>query len=142
MRQEDSMITSKKWKQVHERMKTLGISENDLTEKFIIGFGRGGQKRQKTASCVYLQHVPTGIDVKCQQDRLRENNRYYARRRLCKKIEAVFLKEKSEQQKEIEKIRRQKRRRSRRAKQKILEEKHHRAEIKEKRKSPSYDKDE
>ena len=41
------------------------------------------------------------------------------------------------QQQAIEKIRRQKRKRSARAKQKILKEKHHRAEIKEFRKKPT-----
>src|SRR6185436_10588305 len=48
--------------------KTLGIHESDLIEKFILGSGKGGQKVNKTSSCVYLKHIPTGIEVKCQQD--------------------------------------------------------------------------
>jgi len=133
------MIQQKKWEQLRQKMKMLNIFEDDLTERFIIGSGRGGQKLQKTASCVYLRHHPTGIEVKCQQDRSREKNRYYARQRLCGKIEALLLREKSERQQAIEKIRQQKKRRSRRAKQKILDEKHHRADVKETRKKPDHD---
>lgn len=131
-----TMVTSKKWQQLHHQMENLEIFEADLKEKFIIGSGRGGQKLQKTASCVYLQHLPSGIEIKCQDTRSRENNRYYARRRLCEKIEEAVLKEKSARQQAMEKIRRQKRRRSRRAKQKILDEKHHRTAIKQTRKKP------
>lgn len=131
------MITSKKQKQLYEKMRLLGIREEDFIEKYIIGSGRGGQKLQKTASCVYLQHIPTGIEIKCQQTRSRESNRYYARQRLCEKIDELLNREKSEKQREIEKIRHQKRKRSRRAKQKILEDKHHRSALKETRKKSS-----
>lgn len=135
------MIKPEKWEQLHQRMKSLDISETDFVEKFIVGSGRGGQKLHKTSSCVYLIHVPTGIATKCQQDRSRENNRYYARQRLCEKIEILKLQEKSKKQQDIEKIRRQKRRRSSRAKQKILQQKHHRSETKEIRKKPKPDED-
>ena len=122
-------------------MTRLQIAEEDLIEKFITGSGRGGQKLHKTASTVYLQHVPSGIQIKCQDTRSQEENRYYARKRLCEKIEEIQLGEKSKQQQLIEKIRRQKRRRSRRSQQKILEEKQHRAQLKQTRKSPQQDND-
>jgi len=67
-------------------MKQLGIDEDDLIEKFILGSGKGGQKVNKTSSCVYLKHLPTGIEVKCQQGRSRELNRYVARYELCEKF--------------------------------------------------------
>jgi protein subunit release factor B len=118
-------------------MQQLGISENDLIEKFIIGTGHGGQKLQKTASCVYLKHIPTGIEIKCQKSRMRDENRFHARRRLVDKIEEQFFEEKSQRQQEAEKIRRQKRRRSRRSKLKMLEEKSQRSEIKKLRRQPS-----
>ena len=116
------------------RMERLGIKEEDLVEKFILGSGSGGQKINKTSSCVYLKHLPTGIEVKCQKDRSRELNRFLARRELCEKIEETVLKEKSKKRQEIEKIRRQKRRRSRKAQEKILATKKHRSEIKNLRK--------
>ena len=116
-----------------DKMSKLGIREEDLIEKFILGSGSGGQKINKTSSCVYLKHLPTGIEVKCQRDRSRELNRLFARRELCDKIEELVLKEKSKKQQAIEKIRRQKRKRSKRAQEKILESKRHHSEIKKMR---------
>ena len=84
--------------QLVERMESLGIREGDLVEKFILGSGKGGQKINKTSSCVYLKHIPTGIEIKCQRERSRELNRLYARRDLCEKIEERISTEKSERQ--------------------------------------------
>ncbi len=133
------MISSNKWQKLRERMTELNIEESDIQEKFILGSGHGGQKIQKTASCVYLKHIPTGMEIKCQDSRLRDQNRYFARRRLCEKIDEKINAEKSEKQQAYEKIRRQKRKRSRRAKQKILNEKHQRATTKNMRKPPGED---
>ncbi len=133
------MISTKKWQQLKIHMLELGISDADLQEKFIIGSGHGGQKLQKTASTVYLKHEPTGIEIKCQESRLRDDNRFYARRRLCEKIEEIVLAKKSKHQQEMEKIRRQKRRRSRRAKQKMLDDKKQRSDVKALRKPPTND---
>lgn len=115
-------------------MEKLGILEADLTEKFIRGSGSGGQKINKTSSCVYLLHKPSGIEVKCQRERSQALNRFFARRELCEKLAEKIAGEKSKRQKEREKIRRQKRRRSRRAKEKMLEKKHQQAEKKVRRK--------
>ncbi len=120
------------------RMEKLAIKEDDLVEKFILGSGSGGQKINKTSSCVYLKHLPTGLEIKCQRDRSRELNRYYARRDLCEKIERDILKQKTEKDYEIAKIRRQKKRRSRKTQLKILEEKRAHSEKKKRRSSPSH----
>jgi protein subunit release factor B len=117
-------------------MEILGIHEDDLIEKFILGSGKGGQKVNKTSSCVYLKHIPTGIEVKCQQDRSRELNRYIARRELCDRFESQINKVKSQKQHQMEKVRRQKRRRSRRSKDKMLSNKKHQGEKKNLRQSP------
>lgn len=106
-----------------QKMETLGIKETDIQEKFIRSSGSGGQKVNKTSSCVYLKHLPTGIEIKCQQERSQTLNRFFARRILTEKIENILLKEKSTQQKQIAKIRKQKQKRSKRAKEKILKEK-------------------
>ncbi len=118
-----SMITDEKWEKLKERMKALGILEQNLDEHFIRGSGSGGQKINKTSSCVQLVHRPGGIEIRCQQTRSQADNRYWARRELCERIEEKVLGEKSAKQQAIEKIRRQKRRRSRRAKAKMLDEK-------------------
>ena len=101
-----TMLT--KEEDLHLRMQRLKIKDSDLVEKFILGSGSGGQKINKTSSCVYLKHLPTGIEVKCQKSRSRELNRVYARRELCEKLEELLFQEKSKKQQAIEKIRRQK----------------------------------
>ncbi len=111
----------------------LGIDESDLQERFIRSRGAGGQHVNKTSTCVYLKHLPSGIEVKAQQARSQNLNRFFARRILAEKIEAIVLKEKSTQQKRIAKIRKQKRRRSKKAKEKMMKLKKERAQIKKMR---------
>ncbi|OGT32616.1 MAG: peptide chain release factor 1 [Gammaproteobacteria bacterium RIFCSPHIGHO2_02_FULL_39_13] len=130
------MITPKKWQQLYRCMTTLGIRKEDLVEKFILGSGSGGQKINKTSSCVSLKHIPSGMVVKCQEGRSREMNRYTARQRLCEKIDQQIHQEKSEAQQLIQKIRQQKKRRSRKLKKKILADKRHRSVCKQTRKKP------
>jgi len=112
-----------KEKSLQEAMVRLGVREEDIAERFIRAQGPGGQNVNKVSTCVYLRHLPTGIEVKCQQERSQAQNRYRARQILLKKIECAILGKLSEEQKRIEKIRRQKRKRSRRAKLKVLEAK-------------------
>ncbi len=117
------MITQEKWEKLQARMDKLEISEADLSENFIRASGSGGQKVNKTSSCVHLIHKPSRIEVKCTQSRLQGSNRFFARRDLCDKFEEKILGIKTKKRQEQEKIRRQKRRRSRRAKNKMLDEK-------------------
>jgi len=80
-------VRPEKETQLAERMARLGIREADLTEQFIKGSGKGGQKINKTSSCVYLLHRPTGIEIKCQRERSQSLNRFFARRELCDRVE-------------------------------------------------------
>lgn len=129
------MVSSGKEKALLKRMEELGISEDDIVEKFIRAQGKGGQKINKTSICVYLKHVPTGIEVKAQKDRSQALNRFMARRMLADKIEEELLGRESKKQQAIEKIRRQKRKRSKRAKEKVLRDKKIQSGKKELRKS-------
>lgn len=122
--------------QLTERMASLGIFEADLEESFVRGSGPGGQKVNKTSSCVYLKHLPTGIEVKCQRTRSREQNRRLARQELCNRLEEQILGRESARKKEQAKIRKQKQRRSRRVQVKILESKRSRGTLKKLRKPP------
>jgi len=119
------------------KMASLGVKEADLEEKFIRSSGKGGQKVNKTSSCVYLKHRPTGIEVKCQKGRSQALNRFLARRILINKIESLKLGRESEERRKIEKIRRQKRKRSKRAKEKMLRYKKMRSEKKKLRRPPA-----
>lgn len=114
-------VSPEKEKALEARMGRLGVSEGDLRETFIRSSGPGGQKVNKSSSCVYLVHLPTGLSVKCQQERSQAMNRFLARRLLLDRIERLQRGVIEAKKQRIEKIKRQKRRRSRRAKEKTLE---------------------
>ena len=133
------MIKKETWEALYKRMQKLEIEEDSLIERFILGSGSGGQKINKTHSCVHLKHLSSGLEVRCQKTRYRSDNRYHARARLCDKLEEQIFQKKSKKQQEIEKIRRQKRKRSKRSKEKMLKEKHKRSETKQLRTRPLQD---
>lgn len=122
---------------IEERMRSLGIKKADLHESFVRSSGPGGQNVNKVSTCVVLKHIPSGIEVKCQEDRSQAMNRFLARRILVEKLETKLFKKKSEAEKKRWKIKKQKKRRNRRAKENVLQEKHHRSEKKALRKKIS-----
>lgn len=101
------------------RMRALNIREEDLEETFIRSSGPGGQNVNKTATCVYLKHRPTGTEVKIQRERSQALNRFLARRILADRIEEKTRGLPSEEVRIHERIRRQKHRRSRRSRKKL-----------------------
>jgi protein subunit release factor B len=109
-------VTQRKQEELEARMSALGLREADIKEKYVRSSGPGGQNVNKTASCVYLKHVGSGLEVKMQRERSQGLNRYYARKRLCELIEQEKLGAKSPAAKRAEKIRKQKKRRRRRSK--------------------------
>lgn len=82
-------VSEEKNRWLKEKMEALGIHEKDLLEKFVRSSGKGGQKVNKTSTCVYLKYVPTGIEVKCMKDRSQSINRFLARRELIEKMAAL-----------------------------------------------------
>jgi len=126
-------ISPEKELALRERMERLGVLESDLRETFIRSSGPGGQKVNKTSSCVFLVHLPTGLSVKCQQERSQTINRFLARRLLLDRIEKIKTGAVAAEKARLEKLRRQKQRRSRRAKEKMLAQKHLQAEKKDAR---------
>ncbi|MBF0345260.1 MAG: peptide chain release factor-like protein [Nitrospirae bacterium] len=98
-----------------DKMSALNIYERDIEEKFIHSSGNGGQKVNKTASCVYLKHIPTGVEIKCMKERSQSINRFLARRLLTDKIERLLNPADSTIEKRLQKIRKQKSKRKKRA---------------------------
>ena len=116
----DFAVSEEKNRWLRERMEALKIHENDIEEKFVRASGAGGQKVNKTSSCVYLRHLPTGIEVKCMKERSQSLNRFFARRELVKKIEGLSGQPTLEDVK-MERMRRQKAKRKKRARLKYGE---------------------
>ncbi len=108
-------VSEEKNQWLKERMEALGIREEDLEEKFVRSSGRGGQKVNKTSTCVYLKHIPTGTEVKCMEERNQALNRFLARRELLERI-GKSLGQTTPDDIKKEKIKRQKSKRRKRAK--------------------------
>lgn len=119
--------------QFQEKAKILNIYPKDIIEHFIRGGGHGGQKINKTASCVFLHHPSTGTEVRVQKYREQSKNRISAYKLLILKIEEKLKGAQSDRAKKMFKLKKQKQKRSRRAKEKILRNKKVRAEIKKSR---------
>lgn len=135
-----SFVQTEQDKELRRRMRKAGIFEKDLQESFVHSSGPGGQNVNKVATCVVLHHCPTGIIVKCQQERLQRQNRYHARAIL---LEKILRRHQAEARKAIqlrEKKKRQNRKRSRKAKEIMLDEKHRQAEKKQNRRKVRFDK--
>lgn len=116
-----------------ERMERLLIREEDLEERFILGSGSGGQKINKTSSCVYLKHLPSGHEVNCQETRSREKNREIARIRLCEHFETLAAAAKLEAARQRARRRYRRRKPSRATKARMREAKEHRSDRKSSR---------
>jgi len=110
----DFAVSLEKNRWLKARMELLCVAEGDLEERFVHASGRGGQHVNKSSSCVYLKHIPTGVEVKCMETRSQSLNRFLARRYLLEKVEALAGGATAKDL-EAEKLKRQKARRKRRS---------------------------
>ncbi len=132
-------IPEQKAAELRRAMERLGIYEEDLVEKFVLGSGKGGQKQNKTSSCVYLLHKPSGIEIKCRHGRSQALNRYEARCALCDRLRQIKEAHEREKVQAREKARRQKRKRSRVQKDHMLAQKRKQAQKKKTRRKMNPD---
>ncbi len=80
-------ITQQKKHELALRMDKCNLLENDIEEKFVRSRGPGGQKVNKSSTCVHLRHICSGLSVKVQKSRSQGLNRYYARKQMCELLE-------------------------------------------------------
>lgn len=115
------------------RLVSLGVKPGEVEERFVRGTGAGGQKINKTSSTVWLQHRPSGVEVRCQRERSQALNRLIAWTELAEKLEWRKQEAKNQAQSARELARRQNRKKSRGQKIRMIQTKKHRAKIKQKR---------
>jgi len=111
------------------RFVSLRVRPEDVEERFVRGAGAGGQKINKTSSTVWLQHRPTGLEVRCQRERSQTTNRLLAWVELAEKLEWRRAEAANAAQAERELARRQKRQKSRGQKARMVAGKRHRARL-------------
>ena len=54
-------VTERKTQELDRRMHNCNLLENDIEETFVRSTSPGGQKVNKTSTCVHLKHIPSGL---------------------------------------------------------------------------------
>ncbi len=122
--------------QIRERLDALGVLPGDVAECFVRGSGAGGQKINKTSSTVVLRHGPSGLEVRCQEERSQAVNRERAWERFCEKLEERVRAAEAARRATVAKTRRVNRKRSARQKAKLVAGKRIRGAVKAGRRPP------
>lgn len=121
---------------IEERLASLGIAPADLEESFARSGGPGGQHVNKVSTAVTLRHRASGVSVTVQDSRSQSANRQLARERLVAALETRRATARQSRVDAREKRRRQSRPRPRGLKERILEGKRRRAQVKTRRSGP------
>ena len=66
----DFGVTERKAAELEQRMVRCELYEKDIEEKFVRSGGPGGQKVNKSSSCVHLTHRPSGLAVRAGDTRI------------------------------------------------------------------------
>ena len=113
-----------------ERIQRLGILPADLEESFARSSGPGGQNVNKVSTAVTLRHRPSGLAVTVQDSRSQARNRALALERLLDLIEEKRRRRQAEARAKAARERRRRSPRPAGLKEKILESKRRRSQLK------------
>jgi peptide chain release factor 1 len=76
----------------------IQLKDSDVEIKTTNGTGPGGQNRNRTYSCVVLRHIPTGLVVRCDEDRSQLKNKEIALKELTKRVQELYDSKKNEKE--------------------------------------------
>lgn len=81
-----------------EQQIKIQLKESDIDVKITNGTGAGGQKRNRTYSCVVLKHILTGLSVRCDEDRSQLKNKEIALKELTKRVQDLYDSKKNQKE--------------------------------------------
>jgi peptide chain release factor 2 len=73
----------------HESLNSMDIPDSELEITAIRSGGKGGQNVNKVSSAVRIKHLPSGLQVKCTQERSQSRNKNIALNRLKAQLLAI-----------------------------------------------------
>ena len=120
--------------ELNRRLAELGIAPEELEERFVRSGGPGGQHANKSSTAVQLVHKPSGMEVRVESERSQLQNRVEARERLIQRVQEARDAAEAAERGAREKERRRRRRPSAAARQRNVQNKRRRAEVKRGRK--------
>ena len=109
------------------------LKESELEETFSRASGPGGKNVNKVATRVTVRHLPTGLSVSVQDTRSQSMNRQLARERLLAELQKRERDAAAAARNSREKLRRQNASRPQRVKERMMEQKHRRSQLKRER---------